>query len=246
MSALPRRVALRVLLRSLLVQASWNYETLIGTGFAFTVLPVLRHLYPGDTDAFRSAIARHRRIFNSHPYLATVAAGAVSRLEADGADPAIIERFKSALRGSLGSIGDQLIWSAWRPAAVLLGIALILAGAAWWLGLVVFLMVYNTLHLALRVWGWRIGAQAGIEVSKALRQAPLMTLAQRAADAGAALAGFATVLAAQRATAIALPPAAVVGAVAVAMVAGAWLGPRTRMFFAPALALLWIYAIVSL
>ena len=35
MTRLPRLVALRVLLRSLTVQGSWNYETLIGTGFAY-------------------------------------------------------------------------------------------------------------------------------------------------------------------------------------------------------------------
>lgn len=246
MSALPRRVELRVLLRSLLVQASWNYETLIGTGFAFTVLPVLRHLHPGDTEAFRAAISRHRRIFNSHPYLATVAAGAVSRLEADGADPVIIERFKSALRGSLGSLGDQLVWGAWRPAAVLLGISLILAGAAWWVAVTVFLAVYNVLNLGLRVWGWRIGSAAGLEVSKALRQAPLMTVAQRAADAGAAFAGFAAVLAAGHALETTLPRPVVVGVLGAAVVAGVWLGPRTRMLFGAVLAVLWIYAIVSL
>src|SRR5690606_33407159 len=133
MKRLPRRLALRVLLRSFTVQGSWNYETLIGTGFAFTLLPVLRHLYPADTEAFRAALARHTEVFNSHPYLATVAVGAVSRLEAEEADPGPIGRFKSALRGSLGSLGDQPVWSAWKPATVMGGLALAVAGMAWWL-----------------------------------------------------------------------------------------------------------------
>ena len=41
MRVFPLSVSSRVLLRSLLVQGSWNYETLIGTGFAFTIVPVL-------------------------------------------------------------------------------------------------------------------------------------------------------------------------------------------------------------
>src|SRR5690606_34203883 len=153
MTRLPKSVALRVLLRSLTVQGSWNYETLIGTGFAFTVLPVLRYLHPTDTEAFRSALVRHTEIFNSHPYLATVAVGAVSRLESEGTDPVIIQRFKSALRGSLGSLGDQLVWMAWKPATMMVGLALVLAGTTWWLALGIFLALYNALHLGLRVWG---------------------------------------------------------------------------------------------
>ena len=81
----PRRVAAYVLLRSLLVQGSWNYETLIGSGFAFAIRPVLRHLHPSDDEAYHAAVDRHVGVFNSHPYFATVAVGAVARLEADGA-----------------------------------------------------------------------------------------------------------------------------------------------------------------
>ena len=142
-----------VLLRSFAVQGSWNYETLIGTGFAFSLLPVLRKLYAGDEEALRAAIARHNSLFNSHPYLATIAMGAVARLEADGADPKTIDRFKIAMRGSLGSMGDQLVWCAWRPASALLGVLLLLAGATWWVAIAAFLVVYNAMHLGLRAWG---------------------------------------------------------------------------------------------
>lgn len=238
MSAFPRRVSLGVLLRSLLVQGSWNYETLIGAGFAFTILPVLRFLHPSE-EALRAAIDRHAGVFNSHPYFATIAAGAVSRLELDGADPKVIERFKSALRGSLGSLGDQLIWSAWRPTIVLLGLLLLLAGAAWWVAVVVFLAIYNVLNVVLRVWGWSVGTRSGMEVGKTLRETPLQPLAARIADLGAVLGGFATVLA------FAQLPARpeTFGFAIFAALVGITLGSRTRQVFAVVLTLAWFIAL---
>ncbi len=224
MSELPARVRRALLLRSFAVQGSWNYQTLIGTGFAFVVLPALRHVYGGDEARLREALARHLVLFNSHPYLATVAAGAVARLEADGTPPEMVERFKAALRGSLGTMGDRLFWLVWRPAASLLGLAAFLLGGAWWLGALLFLAAYNLLHLPVRAWGLRVGARDGLAVGKALKEAPFTRLGERAADAGAALAGLVAVLAAGRAVQGAPDVAWALPAVA----AGVALGFRVR------------------
>ena len=243
MRRLPRSLALRVLLRSLTVQGSWNYETLIGTGFAFTVLPVLRFVYPDDAEAFRSALVRHTEVFNSHPYLATVAVGAVSRLEAEGADPVIIQRFKSALRGSLGSIGDQLVWTAWKPATVMIGLALAVAGAAWWLVLAVFLLTYNVLHFGLRVWGLRIGAECGLEVGRVLRDAPVQKIARRSGDLGALCGGFGLVVASVDLLQQSSWNVVVLLCAAVAIGIGVWLGPRARLLFGSLLMSAWFLAL---
>lgn len=240
MNRLPLAVRMRVLARSLLVQGSWNYETLIGTGFAFTILPALRHLSNGDDQALAERVGRHAELFNSHPYLAPVAAGAVTRLEADGADPLLVHRFKSALRGSLGSIGDQLVWSAWRPASLLLGLCLLLLGLAWWAAVGAFLLVYNTLHLGLRVWGLGVGLERGLEVGKALREAPLQRIAGRTADVGAVLAGLAAALAVG---ASGTDPY-IVGAGVVGVGAGLLLGLRTYRAAALALGVVWSIGII--
>lgn len=244
MTTFPRMLALRVLLRSLLVQGSWNYETLIGTGFAFTVLPVLRYLHPTDTEAFRSALVRHTEIFNSHPYLATVAVGAVSRLESEGTDPVIIQRFKSALRGSLGSLGDQLVWMAWKPATMMVGLALVLAGTTWWLALGIFLALYNALHLGLRVWGLRIGTSAGLEVGRILRDAPIQPIARRAGDIGALCGGFALVVATADLLRLGGWSVLSFACAVVAIAAGVWLGPRARFLFGSVLTTAWFVAVV--
>jgi mannose PTS system EIID component len=224
MTTLPRSVRTGMFLRSFTIQGSWNYESLIGAGFAFTLLPALRFLYGPGSERLEEAVARHIELFNSHPYLATVAVGAVSQLEAEGADPVVIQRFKSALRGSLGSLGDRLIWTTWRPMAVLLGLVLFLAGAAWWMAVTLFLVVYNAMHLAVRYIGLRVGASAGLEVGKILRDVPVQPVIERTSQLACLLVGVGLVLAAA-------PLFRELGGALVALVAislGFWLGPRMR------------------
>lgn len=165
---LPLRVRLAVLLRSLLVQAAWNYRTMMGTGMAFALVPVLRFVH-GDDDDFQRAVARHASLFNAHPYLASFAIGALARLEADRADGETIDRFRAALRGPLGAMGDRLVWAAWLPMCALLGI-FCTAAVSPTVGVVVFLLVYNVGQIALRAWGFEIGWSAGTDLGRRLRE----------------------------------------------------------------------------
>lgn len=237
---LPRGIRRKMVLRSFLAQGSWNYETLLGTGFAFMLLPALRHIYREDPDALRSAIARHSGLFNSHPYLITIAAGAVARLESEGEPPELVERFKTAIRGSLGSIGDQLIWLSWRPAVALLAVGMLLLGLPWWIAVLAFLVVYNSLHLWLRSWGMRIGLEEGLGVGRVLRDAPLRRWGKRAADAGAVLSGLCVALAVSRAGEGAVELAIASTAAAAALV----LGLRLRYAVFLVLLLVWIAGVV--
>ena len=74
------RAHLSAFLRSFLIQGSWNNRTMIGGGFAFALLPILRRVHRGDPEAFREALQRHSEHFNAHPYLANLALGAASRM----------------------------------------------------------------------------------------------------------------------------------------------------------------------
>jgi mannose PTS system EIID component len=174
MSTLPRAVVLRMFLRSFAIQGSWNYRTLQGSGFAFALLPALRHIHGSDAARMNDAVVRHSQLFNAHPYLAGVALGAVAKLEADGEEAALIERFKTALRGSLGALGDRIVWAGWRPACVLLGLFVLLASRSAIAAVAVFLLVYNAGHVALRWWGLSVGLERGKAVAEQLRNAPLL------------------------------------------------------------------------
>ena len=221
---LPAVTRWRMLLRSFAVQGSWNYDTLIGLGFAFTLLPALRLIHGREGPALEEALRRHTELFNSHPYFSTVAVGAVARLEAEGMAPEMVGRFKSALRGSLGTLGDRLLWSGWRPMSVLLGIVLVLAGAPWWAAVSVLLLVYNALHLAIRVRGLRIGWDAGLDVGRRLREAPLQRVIEAAGRTASALIGAGAVLIAVPALESPIGAPLIIGGI----VLGALLGLRTR------------------
>lgn len=219
----------RVFLRSFAVQGSWNFETLVGYGFAFALLPALRVVYRGRPDELAAAVGRHARLFNTHPYLAPIALGAVARLEAEDAPPEVIERFKAAVRGALGGLGDRLVWAGWRPVCILGALALFLAGAPWWSGLLAFLVVYNAGHLGLRLWAFQLGWKEGTGIAATLRSSWIWDAERALRAIGPALLGAcAVLLAAGHAPVLERLPLdwLTVGAVAVAL--GLVAGGRVR------------------
>jgi PTS system mannose-specific IID component len=187
---LTRGAVTSAFLRSFLIQGSWNYHTMLGSGFAFSILPGLRTLYGSEPQALDAALQRHLEHFNAHPYLAGVALGAALRLEADGADPETVRRFKLAVRGPLGSLGDALVWAAWLPGVSVLALALSWMGLPGWWSAVIFLVVYNIGHVALRLWGFRVGLAEGRSVGRRLAQANFAGWTARLKGAVALLLGL--------------------------------------------------------
>ena len=183
---------LTVFSRLLAIQGSWNYETLIGNGIGFCTEPALRSL-PGGVHgpAFKAAMARESAYFNAHPYLAAVAVGALARAELSGVPPARIERFRIALCGPLGSVGDQLVWAGWLPFCSLVALAVYGMGARPLIVVVTFLALYNAGHLALRAWGLHVGWTRGLGVASALANPILRRGPAHVARAAAAAAGIA-------------------------------------------------------
>ncbi len=189
MSALSRRAITSIFLRSFLIQGSWNYHTMIGTGFAFAMLPGLKRIFDDDQESMDASVRRHLDHFNAHPYLANVALGAALRLEADSTDAQTVRRFKTAVRGPLGGLGDSLVWAAWLPAVSLTALALWWLGLPGWVVVGVFLAVYNAGHLTLRIWGFRAGLRDGRDVARTLGEARLAQLGARIQSIAALLVG---------------------------------------------------------
>ncbi len=189
-----------MLIRCLAIQGSWNYEQMIGNGIGFCVEPALRRL-PGGVDGvlYREALARQSAYFNSHPYLASMAVGALARAELEQVPPTRILRFRTALCGPLGAVGDRLVWAAWLPACSL--VALLLFGLGLTpVGVVVgFLTLYNIGHLGLRDWALRAGWRDGLRVAAALGHPVLQHGPRYIGRAAAVAAGLALPVAAHRA-----------------------------------------------
>lgn len=215
---LPLRIRLAMFFRLLAIQGSWNYETLNGTGIGFAIEPALSCL-PGGRDgpAYRAALARQSRYFNTHPYLAGIAVGALTRAELEGVDHNRIERFRTALPGPLGSVGDRLVWASWLPFCSLIGLGVYGVGGSALSAVGTFLLLYNAGHIALRAWGLHIGLSRGLNVASALGNPVLRRGPQYIGCAAAFTAGIALPLALQRITG---PGRALAGGIVAASLAG--------------------------
>ncbi len=198
---LPRRLRVSLVLRSLLVQATWNFERMQHLGFCFAMLPVLRWVHPDPRSPARAeAVRRHLEFFNTHPIMAAAILGATARLEADGEGTAA-QTCKLSLMGSYAAIGDSFFWGALRPAA---GIAGVTGGLLWALsGLpggadggalvaaAVMLVVFNVPALWVRAFGVTAGARLGMGMVEIVRRLGLPELTGKVRGVGAASLGFA-------------------------------------------------------
>lgn len=180
----------RVFFRSLFLQAAWNPRGMQNLGFADAIAPALDELYP-DRATRAKAAARHLEFFNCHPYLAAAVLGGAVRLEervANGeAPPQSVSSFKSTLGPPFAALGDGFFWLALRPMA-----ALAAAATEPFLGLgcvLVFVVLYNLVHLPARIWLFATGYARAEGVVEAVAHAHMSSGTPFLKACGAALAG---------------------------------------------------------
>ena len=187
---LSRAVLLRVFLRSLSLQASWNPKGMQNLGLAYSVFPALEQLYP-DKKALEAAVQRHLVFFNTHPYVAAAIVGGVLYHEqriARGEDPPDkVVAFKTALMGPLAALGDGFFWLSLKPAVGAVCAALVPVLHAW--AALLFLILYNLVHFTLRARLYWMGLVLGDRLVEAVARANLPTRGARLRSLAAASAG---------------------------------------------------------
>lgn len=186
----PRTVALRVFWRSLFLQAGFSPEAMQTLGLLYALAPALQHLYPREP-AQSEATRRHLVPFNTHPYAAAAIVGGILFHEAKVArgeePPEAVTRFKTTLMGPLAALGDGFFWLSLRPAVGVLSCALVpLIGV---LAPVVFLALYNVVHLTARAWLFYEGLLRGEGVVVRLQAVKVPVWSNRLRLVSALLAG---------------------------------------------------------
>lgn len=149
--------------RSMALEANFNFETWQNTGFAFSMLPALKKLYP-DKERMAAALQRHLQLFNTSTYGSTLIIGLTAAMEEQNSRDAdfnseSINSVKLGLMGPLAGVFDSLFWGTLKVIAAGVGTSLALKGHL--SGAVLFILLFNVPHLLLRYQLTFIGYRAG-------------------------------------------------------------------------------------
>lgn len=153
--------------RSLLLQASFNYERMQAGGWLYSILPGLKKVHKNKHDLSES-MKSHMEFFNTHPFLVNIIMGIVLAMEEKKQNRNTIRSIRVAMMGPLGGIGDALFWLTLLPICVGIGASLGADGNP--MGAVVFLVLFNVVHLGLRFFLMHYGYKAGTSAVSTLKE----------------------------------------------------------------------------
>lgn len=182
----------KVMLRSQFLQGSWNYERMQNGGWAYSLIPALKKLYPQREEA-SAALKRHLEFFNTHPYIAAPILGVTLALEEERAngvsiDDAAIQGVKVGMMGPLAGIGDPVFWFTVRP--ILGAIAASLATGGSILAPLFFFVVWNAIRVGFLWYTQEFGYAKGSEITNDLSGGILQTLTKGASILGMFVMGI--------------------------------------------------------
>jgi mannose/fructose/N-acetylgalactosamine-specific phosphotransferase system component IID len=155
MSARVTRLDLtRIAFWNLFLQASYGTGRRQAIGIA-AAMASIRGLWSTPEER-RAFLLRHLEPMNTNPAMAGPLLGAMARLEerAAGGDADAVSRMvhmRRVLEGPLAATGDALFWAGLRPLAGLAGSLIAWQSGA--LGPIVFVVLYNAVHLPVRLGG---------------------------------------------------------------------------------------------
>ena len=152
--------------RSLLLQASFNYERMQAGGWLYSILPGLKKIHKNKEDLSNS-MKLHLEFFNVHPFLVTFVQGLVLAMEENKESQDSIRGIKIALMGPLGGIGDALFWFTLLPITASIGVSLAKDGNI--AGPIVFLILFNIIHIFLRFFLMHYSYKMGVEAIAKLK-----------------------------------------------------------------------------
>ncbi|NRY63927.1 PTS galactosamine transporter subunit IID [Clostridium beijerinckii] len=152
--------------RSVLLQASFNYERMQAAGWTCALLPFLKKIHNNDKEKVSQSMKDNLEFINTNPTLVGFLMGLVLSLEENSEDRSLIKGLKVALFGPLAGIGDALLWFTLLP--IVAGISASFASQGSILGPILFFGVYVCVFLSRIIWasaGYKLGVKA-IDVLK--------------------------------------------------------------------------------
>ena len=153
--------------RFMFFQGSFNYERMQAGGWLYSILPGLKKIHKNKQD-LSTSMKHNLEFFNCHPFLITFVMGIILSLEQKKSDVQTIRALRVAAMGPLGGIGDAIFWFKLLPISAGIGANLSLQGSI--LGPIIFLLLFNIVHLGLRFglmhWSYKVGVDGITKLTK--------------------------------------------------------------------------------
>jgi len=163
-------------------QISWNYERMQALGFAYSMEPVLRRLYPEKAD-YVAGLQRHLQFFNTSVLVGgPLILGSSVALEEAGT-PKSAASTKVALMGPMAGIGDTVVFALYNSIVFTMGASWALQGN--WLGPAFAAVMVLVPYALVRRWQFGFAYREGKRLAGHLAAGTLARVAQ-----GATVLGF--------------------------------------------------------
>ncbi|MEV6449299.1 PTS system mannose/fructose/sorbose family transporter subunit IID [Amycolatopsis sp. NPDC051716] len=163
-------------------QISWNYERMQALGFAYSMEPVLRRLYPEKAD-YVAGLQRHLQFFNTSVLVGgPLILGSSVALEEAGT-PKSAASTKVALMGPMAGIGDTVVFALYNSIVFTMGASWALQGN--WLGPAFAAVMVLVPYALVRRWQFGFAYREGKRLAGHLAAGALARVAQ-----GATVLGF--------------------------------------------------------
>ncbi|MGK3205851.1 PTS system mannose/fructose/sorbose family transporter subunit IID [Amycolatopsis sp. MEPSY49] len=163
-------------------QISWNYERMQALGFAYSMEPALRRLYPEKAD-YVAGLQRHLQFFNTSVLVGgPLILGSSVALEEAGT-PKSAASTKVALMGPMAGIGDTVVFALYNSIVFTMGASWALQGN--WLGPAFAAVMVLVPYALIRRWQFGFAYREGKRLAGRLAAGALARVAQ-----GATVLGF--------------------------------------------------------
>ncbi|MBR3311940.1 MAG: PTS system mannose/fructose/sorbose family transporter subunit IID [Solobacterium sp.] len=137
----------KMIWRSTMLQASFNYERMQSAGWLWAMLPGLEEIHQNKED-LATSMTHNMDFINTHPFAVTFVMGIVLSMEQMKADIQTIRSVRISVAAPLGGIGDALFWYTLVPITAGLCANMAISGSV--LGPILYFLILFGCEMALR------------------------------------------------------------------------------------------------
>ena len=137
----------KMIWRSTMLQASFNYERMQSAGWLWAMLPGLEEVHTNKQD-LATSMTHNMDFINTHPFAVTFVMGIVLSMEQLKSDVQTIRSVRISVAAPLGGIGDALFWYTLVPITAGLTANMAIGGSI--MGPILYFIILFGCEMALR------------------------------------------------------------------------------------------------